>query len=76
MRWLLLLVALAGLLLAVFSNHPSGTVVGALLFVGGSLGWGLAIAQERIGASARPESLNAWELQQMRADRADPGDDG
>jgi hypothetical protein len=75
MRWILFAISCIGLLLAVFSRVPGLTALGAAMFVVGRLSCVLAFAQVRIAANARPETLDEWQLQQLRSSSSESNRD-
>lgn len=55
MRWILLIVAIAGFAVAFTTSSPSLMGVGLILGCAGLLGFGLALAAARIALTAQPE---------------------
>ncbi len=73
-RWILLLLALAGLALT-FTTKSSGLLgIGILLILVGSFGFVVSLASARISASARPETAmaSAEDLMALRRSRTVP----
>lgn len=56
MRWILLVVAIAGFAIAFTTASPSLMGIGLILGCGGLLGFGLALAASRIAQTAQPEA--------------------
>lgn len=66
MRWILLAVTLAAIVLAVVTRSPGWFAAGVIVALAGMLLTAFAFAHSRIGSSARPEELNSFELDQLR----------
>ncbi|MBB6184805.1 hypothetical protein [Oleiagrimonas soli] len=65
-RWILLLLTLSSILLVILTSSPSWMTVGIAGALFGLVATVLAFAQARIGASARGEELNDFEIQQLQ----------
>lgn len=66
MRWLLLLIALAGLVGTVTSDTPGMFGLSLAAFVLGALAAALAFAQARIEGNARPEDISQVDLEALK----------
>jgi hypothetical protein len=69
MRWLLLVLTIAGITLTFMAKGPGALALGLVLGFVGFFGFIFALAADRVSASSRPETamLGAEDLAAMRA---------
>lgn len=66
MRWILLSITLAAIVVAILTPSPGWLGLALFVTLLGLLGTVFAFAHNRIGDSARAEELNAFELELLR----------